>query len=65
MMQIPKSPADFNQNSLHVTENYHLFVPDDLKPKKTHELTELLVVEIKKYSFVVDWQLQENESLEF
>ena len=64
-MQIPKSPADFNQNSLHVTENHHLFVPDDLKHRKNHELAELLVVEIKKYSFVVDWQLQVSDPLEF
>ena len=65
MMQKPKSPTGFNPNSLHVPENYHLFIPDDLKNKKTRELTELFVVEINKYAFVVDWQLQENEPLEF
>ena len=61
MNQAKYSHTDFKQETLFLREDSQIPIPGDSTQSKTSELYELLNLNFKTYSFIVDWQLSEIE----
>jgi hypothetical protein len=61
MIQIKYSPEDFNPEPHYVPEDTQIPIPEDLSWDKTNRFCEILMLNIKTCSFIVDWQLSEIE----
>ncbi len=64
MIQTTYSLTDFKQETLYVREDSQIPAPVDSTQSKTNKLYRLLMLNIKAYSFIVDWQLSEIEHSE-
>lgn len=64
MIQIKYSPEDFKPETHYVREDTQIPVPGDLSRDKTNRFCEILMLNIKTCSFIVDWQLSEIEHSE-
>ena len=64
MIQIKYSPEDFKPETYYVREDSQIPVPGDLTRGRTSRSYEILMLNIKTYSFIVDWQLSEIERSE-
>ena len=61
MIQTKKTLKDFKQETLYLSEDSQIPVPGDSNQLNVFAIYDLLLVKIKAYSFIVDWQLQEIE----
>jgi len=61
MIQTNKSRFDITQENLHTSKDSRVLVPNDPYRRKSNELYERLIFNIKTYPFIVDWQLPDIE----
>jgi nucleoside-specific outer membrane channel protein Tsx len=61
MIQTNNSFKDSKQETLYLSEDSQISVPGDSNQINVFAIYDLLLVKIKAYSFIVDWQLQEIE----
>ena len=64
MIQKQNSLPDFKQETFYLPEDSQIPVSGDATQRMTFEYYDLLIMRIKTYSFIVDWQLPGVEKLE-
>ena len=61
MIQSKYSLTDFKQENLYLHDDSQIPVTGDLNQKNGFRSYDHLFLKIEAYSFIVDWQLQDNE----
>jgi len=64
MIQKQNSLPDFKQETSYLGDDRQISVTGVSIPKKAYEFYDHLILKIKTYSFIVDWQLPEMEQME-
>ena len=64
MIQKQNSHSDFKQKTVFLPEDSQIPVSGDTTQRKAYEFYDLILMRIKTYSFIVDWQLPGIEELE-